>query len=162
VLRYREGEMLVFQGRPPVLPEVVLHQGRNEVAEWSLVLEIDPVAELETGPEVVCLDLDRLGQPWILRPRRKGDAMAPYRGRVEPAATPNTRVKEVLQKAGVPRSQRETVPVLDCGGEIVWLAGVRADRRFLATSASQRILRVRLLRQGTAAWGGRLDTALSP
>ncbi len=162
VLRYREGEMLVFQGRLAPLPEVVLQAGRNELTEWGLVLEICQVAELETGPEVICLDLDRLGQPWLLRPRRRGDAMAPYRGRVEPSATASTRVKEVLQKAGVPRSQRETVPVVECGGEIVWLAGVRADRRFLATPASQRILRFRLLRQGTAAWGGRLDTALSP
>lgn len=146
VRRTREGGYLVLQGRLAPLPEVELDLGRNLLPEWGLELELREVSELSRGPDQVCLDLDRLPRPWRLRPRRKGDRMAPYRGTTDPGATPGTRLKEVLAKAGVPRSQREHVPVLECGGEVAWLAGVRADRRFLATDKSRRILLVRLVR----------------
>lgn len=146
VRRLREGPYVVFQARLPELPAVELSMGRNQLADWGLGLELAVVSRLEKGPDLVCLDLERLRRPWILRPRRRGDRMAPYRGQVEPEAVPSTRVKSVLQKSGVPLSQREHVPLLECGGEVVWLAGVRADRRFLATEKSRRILLVRLVR----------------
>lgn len=146
VRRSREGGFLVFQGRLAPLPQAALSLGLNSLPEWGFELELREVDRLTRGPDELCLDLDRLPEPWILRPRRRGDRMAPYRGEVEPDARARTRVKEVLQKAGVPRSQREHVPVLECGGEVVWLAGVRADRRFLAGEKSRRILLIRLVR----------------
>jgi tRNA(Ile)-lysidine synthase len=41
-------------------------------------------------------------------------------------------VKEYFIDSKVPRMERDKVPVLACGDDIVWLAGHRRDRRFLA------------------------------
>ena len=128
------------------LPESRLTLGLNSQPDWGFDLELRELTRVEKGPDQVCLDLDRLGRPWLLRPRRKGDRLAPYRGTVEPEARPTTRLKSLLQKSGVPRSQRDHVPILECGGEIAWVAGLRPDRRYAADEKSRRILLVRLVR----------------
>ena len=137
---------MVFQGRLAPLPEVRLTMGLNSLPDWGFDLELRELTSVEKGPDQVCLDLERLGRPWLLRPRRKGDRLAPYRGTVEPEARPTTRLKSLLQKSGVPRSQRDHVPILECGGEIAWVAGLRPDRRYAADEKSRRILLVRLVR----------------
>lgn len=95
---------------------------------------------LDCGPwRVVCQAADYGGQPqgpwdfWLdrtkisaleLRARRTGDRLTP------PGRLGKT-VKKWMIEARLPRFQRDTLPILDCGGQIAAAAGLGPDRAFV-------------------------------
>jgi tRNA(Ile)-lysidine synthase len=86
----------------------------------------------------VAFDADRLPDPLLVRARRRGDRFHPFGG---PGAR---RLKAFLVDAAVPRWERSRVPIVDAGGEIIWVAGVRRGQAAPVTPASRRILEVTL------------------
>jgi tRNA(Ile)-lysidine synthase len=95
---------------------------------WSPGREADQAA----------FDADRL-PPWItVRGRRPGDRFLPWGGPGE------RRLKTFLIDAGVPRWRRARVPLLEAGGEIIWVVGLRRGRAAPITDATRRILEVTL------------------
>lgn len=66
--------------------------------------------------------LDRLaGQRLILRSRRGGERIQPDPRR------PRRELAKLLQEAGVPPWQRDTLPLLCCEGTLVWAPGIGID-----------------------------------
>ncbi len=64
------------------------------------------------------------GAGWTVRNRRSGD-------RLRPLGSPGSRkLKEILIDRGVPRWQRDRLPLLCWAGEIAWVPGVTIDHRF--------------------------------
>lgn len=62
-----------------------------------------------------------------VRNRRPGD-------RLRPLGSPGSRkLKEVLIDRGVPRWQRDRLPLLCWAGEIAWVPGIAIDHRFRLT-----------------------------
>ena len=53
-------------------------------------------------------------------------------------------MKSFLIDAGVPRWQRPRTPLVEVGGDIVWVAGVRRGRRAPVTAATTRVLELAL------------------
>jgi tRNA(Ile)-lysidine synthase len=52
---------------------------------------------------------------------------------MRPAGLGGTRsLQDLFTDRKVPREQRATVPVVECGGEIAWVAGVAVGERFIA------------------------------
>ena len=72
------------------------------------------------------LDMEKIYMGLTVRNRRPGDIFCPE------GMEGCKKVKEYFIDSKVPRMERERVPVLACGDDIVWLAGHRRDRRFLA------------------------------
>jgi len=60
-----------------------------------------------------------------VRSRRPGDYLYPA------GMDGKKKLKEMLIDLKVPRELRGRLPVVTCGGEIIWVAGIRPDRRFL-------------------------------
>ena len=79
-----------------------------------------------SGPDEAAFDAGLIKGGLRVRNRRPGDIFHPA------GMSGRKKVKELLIDLKVPRHGRETVPVLTCGEEIVWVMGIRADRRFLA------------------------------
>jgi len=72
------------------------------------------------------------------RSREPGDRMRPYGMRG------TRKVQDILVDAGVPRAERDRIPMLECGGEIVWIPGYRIARDWAVRGAQARSLRLRI------------------
>lgn len=59
------------------------------------------------------------GRELVARSRKAGDRMNPYGMRG------TRKVQDILVDAGVPRGERDRVPIVACGDEIVWIPGYR-------------------------------------
>jgi tRNA(Ile)-lysidine synthase len=61
------------------------------------------------------------GRPVTIRVRRGGERLQ------LDARRPRRSLKNLLQEAGMPPWQRERLPLIFCGGDLVWAAGVGVD-----------------------------------
>jgi tRNA(Ile)-lysidine synthase len=123
--------------RPTITTRTLVVPGVTRLDDLGLELRARLVDadgyDLPRGPRAVAFDADRLPGPLVVRARRRGDRFAPFGG-VE------GRLKEVLIAARVPRWERDSVPLVDAGGDIVWAAGVRRGRAAPVTPETRRVL----------------------
>lgn len=132
LLRVRPGETITpftYTLEVPgelAIPElaVTIRVSRQPVAAWML-----RGAPLRAG---LALPLPASGHPGrpghvTVRNRRPGD-------RLRPLGAPGSRkLKDVLIDRGVPRWQRDRLPLLCWAGEIAWVPGITIDHRFRLT-----------------------------
>lgn len=87
---------------------------------------------------VACLDAERLVFPLLVRVVRPGD-------RFHPLGAPGRRkLQDFLVDAKVPREDRARILVLESGGEIAWVMGMRIDERFKVRDSTTRVAELRL------------------
>ena len=79
-------------------------------------------------------DLDRLQLPLTLRQRRDGDRFHPF------GMQGTKKLKNLLIDAKIPRQERERVPVLVNGEEIIWVVGYRTSESFKIQAETKRWL----------------------
>lgn len=108
-------------GGDPQPPEAVVLPIPGSVAFGAWRVE----ARAGGGGEVE-LRADALGREAIVRPWREGDRMRPLG--LDGAKT----LQDLLVDRKVPRALRRSLPVVEAGGEIAWVAGVAVDERFAA------------------------------
>ncbi|HXO30658.1 MAG TPA: tRNA lysidine(34) synthetase TilS [Thermoanaerobaculia bacterium] len=105
------------------IPElaVTIRVSRQPVEAWML-----RGAPLRAGLALPLPDSGRPGRVTV-RNRRPGD-------RLRPLGAPGSRkLKDVLIDRGVPRWQRDRLPLLCWAGEIAWVPGITIDHRFRLT-----------------------------
>jgi tRNA(Ile)-lysidine synthase len=136
--------LLIITSAPPakigeyeLLPPVEL-----AIREAGLVIR---ASVEETGPDSgdgkssVALDADRVRLPLKVRARREGDYFLPLGfGRTK-------KLQDFFVDEKVPRDERDSVPLVLSGDDIVWVAGYRADERFRITKTTRRFLKLSLL-----------------
>jgi tRNA(Ile)-lysidine synthase len=88
----------------------------------------------------VAFDADTVGGPLVVRGRRRGDRFVPFGGPGE------RRLKSFLIDARIPRWRRDRVPVVEAGGRILWLGGVRRGAIGAVGAGTRRILELTLER----------------
>ncbi len=135
IWRERDGLALVPERS---LPQPALLTRASPV-EWDgLVFRLDPVGTVDVGEgrDAVMLDADRIPPSLTIRPWAAGD-------RVSPRGMSGTRkVKDLLVDAHVAAHARSRAAVVATGVDVVWVVGVRADRRFLADADTKSGLRL--------------------
>jgi tRNA(Ile)-lysidine synthase len=89
-------------------------------------------------PRRVAFDADALASPLLVRARRRGDRFRPF------GSSGERRLKAFLADAKVPRWERDSVPVIEAGGEIAWVGGLRRAALAPLTSRSRRVLELAL------------------
>lgn len=89
-------------------------------------------------PGIAQLDYDLLKAPLIVRAWRPGDFFYPLgmKGR--------KKVQDFLVDEKISRRKRRAILVLQAGGDIVWLAGLRIDDRYKVSPSTRRIALLRL------------------
>jgi tRNA(Ile)-lysidine synthase len=101
----------------PPAPVELRVPGRARFGDWELEARRDrpgDVAVTDLGPAVT------------VRAWRDGD-------RMRPAGLGGSKsLQDLFTDRKVPRALRRTLPVVEAGGEIVWVAGVAVDERFAA------------------------------
>ena len=89
-------------------------------------------------PARAAFDADLLPPRLHVRGRRRGDRFSPFGG------PDDRRLKSFMIDAGVPRWERDRVPLLEAGGDIIWVAGLRRGRAAPVGDGTRRILEVTL------------------
>jgi tRNA(Ile)-lysidine synthase len=97
----------------------------------------------DAGDSAVAVRLDGIREPLFVRNRRPGDRFSP------PGLAGRKKLQDFFVDRKVPRSERDTVPiVVDAEGRIVWVSGHAADRDFAVTDTAQAVLILRLKQLG--------------
>lgn len=119
----------------------VLPRRRREMPELSLPWHFERNVELPCGHLSFepCrgegISLERLRQgPLTLRSRRGGERLRPVCGR------PSRSLKNLLQETAVPPWQRESLPLLFCGEQLVFVPEVGIDCAYRAVPGEEGLL----------------------
>jgi tRNA(Ile)-lysidine synthase len=99
--------------------------GSARFGEWEL--------EVRSGaPGDVSVSSAALGRTVIVRAWREGDRMRPV------GLGGSKSLQDLFTDRKVPRALRRRLPVVEAGGEVVWVAGVALDERFAVPEGSER------------------------
>ncbi len=81
------------------------------------------------------IDAGRLaGAPLVVRLRQGGERLQPHPRR------PRRALKDLFQEAGIPPWRRARIPLLFCGEDLVWVAGLGTDAAYRAQGLRRGIL----------------------
>jgi len=124
----------------PLAPE-----GETAIAELGLrvlteVLPASAVPAREPANEG-WFDRDLLPGPLAVRLRRPGDRLWPV------GMEGSKKLQDILVDAKVPRAQRDRLPLVVAAEEVVWVPGLRRDRRFRPNAATRTVVRVVVVRE---------------
>jgi tRNA(Ile)-lysidine synthase len=78
--------------------------------------------------DIICLDLDKITAPLVVRNFRKGDRIR-LKG-----MTGRKKVKDFFIDEKIPRQVRKNIPLLVSGEEVLWIVGYRVAEHVLADS----------------------------
>ncbi|MEL6446238.1 MAG: tRNA lysidine(34) synthetase TilS [Bacteroidota bacterium] len=146
---WREREALRFIGHDPrgtwVPVELAYPGARVETVEpargtfSATLLDAAPAAETlrDEAPGTVTLDADAVPFPLTVRPWQPGDRMQPL------GMNGHQAVSDLLTNAKVSSALRAGWPVVESGGRIVWVAGLRIAEHARVTSRTTRAVRLR-------------------
>jgi tRNA(Ile)-lysidine synthase len=102
-------------GPPP--PVELTVPGHARFGQWDVEARLDGSGDVAVA---------ELGSVVTVRAWRDGD-------RMRPAGLGGTKsLQDLFTDRKIPRALRRTLPVVEAGGEIVWVAGVAVDERFAA------------------------------
>ena len=138
------GDRIRVGARPgPALPPRALAvPGRVELPEIGRALEarLLPAAgyAVPRATDRVAFDAGRLPRTLLVRSRRRGDRLIAFGGG-------ERRLKSLMIDAGIPRWDRNRLPLIEAGGQILWVAGVRRAAGAPITAESQEVVEIRLL-----------------
>ncbi len=141
----REYALLVITSEEPVrldacdlpVPGEAVLVGANLVVRAAVDGEADAACD---GRACFLVDADRVHLPLLVRPRKQGDVFYPAGfGR-------RKKIQDLLVDLKVPRDERDRVPLVVSGNDIVWVAGFRGDERFRATGHTKKIIRLGIVK----------------
>jgi tRNA(Ile)-lysidine synthase len=104
---------------PPPDPVTLPIPGQVRFGSWQIEATL-------SAPGDVAVSASALGGSAMVRAWREGDRMRPVG--LEGTKT----LQDLFTDRKVPRALRRTLPVVEAGGRIVWVAGVALDERFAA------------------------------
>jgi len=84
----------------------------------------------------VLFDVDKLNFPLIVRPRKEGDFFYPH------GFGKKKKLQDFFVDEKVPRDERDAIPLIVSGEDIVWVAGYRGDERFKVTDETKKVLKL--------------------
>jgi len=143
------GRLRLARRRAPVLaPRPLPVPGRVELPEIGRAIEAREVTAagyvVPRDATVVAFDAAALPRPLAVRSRRPGDRFRPF------GAPGARKLKAFLIDARVPRWERDRLPVVQAGSEIVWVAGLRRGALAPVTPETRQVVEL-ALRPLTAA-----------
>lgn len=93
------------------------------------------------GKNMAVFDADKTGTAFTVRPREKGDCFYPE------GFGKRKKLQDFFVDMKVPRDERDAIPLILSGNDIVWIAGYRGDERFKATEGTKRFLKLEFNRK---------------
>jgi tRNA(Ile)-lysidine synthase len=127
-LRFVVGDQQPEAAPPPITLEI---PGEAEFGDWEVHARMERVAQAAGGGFLpargdALLSPESIETPLTIRAWRHGD-------RMQPAGLDGTKtLQDVFTDNKVPREERERIPVVECEGRIVWVAGLAIGEDFRA------------------------------
>lgn len=87
----------------------------------TITVDSTKTASFATDSCSVCLDPARVPFPWLVRTFKPGDRMVPF------GMSGRKKVKDIFIDRKIPHSGRRRIPLLFCGDDLIWVAGVCAS-----------------------------------
>ncbi len=109
------------------------HLHIQDAPHWNL----DAIAN-NCNPLVAWMDADVLGDAALLRTRQRGDIFQPQGMRHT-----TVRLSDLLINVKIPRPWRDYVPLVEAGGHILWVVGVRLSEAALVRPDTRRVVYLR-------------------
>ncbi len=127
------GNLRFALGAPPTAPaaQTLPVPGAVRFGSWLVRADACPVQRRDGA-----LDADVLVGRLTVRGWRDGDRMAPL-------GLGGTRtLHDLFIDRKLPRERRQSLPVVECGGEIAWVPGIATSERFRITRTTTRAVRL--------------------
>lgn len=102
----------------------------------SLSITWSPVTDFPTNSVSICCDPAVTPLPWLVRTFRPGDRITPF------GMTGRKKVKDVFIDKKIPSSERSRIPLLMCGTDLLWIAGVCSSELCRCDSSHAALLHV--------------------
>lgn len=96
-------------------------QGVREHAEFKTLAIFDP---------------EKMIFPLFVRPRKRGDFFCPL------GFGKKKKLQDFFVDEKVPRDERDAIPLIVSGEDIVWVVGYRGDERFRVTDETKKVLKL--------------------
>lgn len=122
----RAYDRMVLTRKCAALPEtdlelIIAGPGRYQLP-WggAIMVEFATPAALSADPAMMYCDPFKSPFPWLVRTFRPGDRMVPF------GMSGRKKVKDIFIDRKIPLAERSHTPLLLCGDELIWVAGVCA------------------------------------
>ncbi len=102
----------------------------------SIMVESSGAADFPPDSGTLHLDLAETPFPWLVRTFRPGDRMTPF------GMSGRKKVKDIFIDRKIPLSERKRIPLLFCGDDLIWIAGVCASELCRIDTPSAATVRV--------------------
>jgi tRNA(Ile)-lysidine synthase len=114
--------------------------GRVELAEIGRSFNCDFAEQLDktAGPRIAYVDYAALGKDLIVRSKLPGDRFVPL------GIAGTKKLQDFFVDEKVRAEARDEVPIVESGGRIIWVGGLRLDERAKVTEKTKKIVRLEL------------------
>ncbi|MBE7176580.1 MAG: tRNA lysidine(34) synthetase TilS, partial [Mucilaginibacter polytrichastri] len=112
----------------------LFERDQQEISDASFTLKKYAAADFSAEKKQVCIDPDKLIFPLTVRSWQPGDRFFPagMRG--------SKKISDLFTDLKFSGVKKASVPLLFNGdGQLIWVCGLRADRRFLAGAGSEKV-----------------------
>lgn len=106
----------------------------------SIKLEATGTATFSEDSGTCCLDIEKAPFPWLVRTFRPGDRMVPF------GMSGKKKVKNLFIDRKIPLSERKRLPLLFCGDDLIWIAGVCTSELTRITEGTHTLVKATFLR----------------
>ena len=134
------GEVEDFQ-HELIIPGLTYIPETGETISAELVDEGTNALPEKLQADEAMIDLDKVSLPLTVRNRKQGEVFRPI------GCGGSKKLKKFLIDSKVLRFERDRLPILvTADDQVVWIAGLRADQRWLITPETKRALKLKLIR----------------
>lgn len=102
---------------------------------------LDKVEDLGDGRYSMTFDAERTGRHLLIRPREKGDFFYPL------GLGKRKKLQDFFVDEKIPRDERDSIPLVLSGNDIIGIVGFRVDERFKVTEKTRSFLRLEVQRR---------------
>jgi len=138
--------LLTTRERIELLPRYLEVPGEVRLEEINAAVRVGVSSAVEDygdGRTRAVFDLDRINHPLRIRKRREGDFFYP-----DGMGNRRKKLQDFFVDEKIPREERDSIPIIVSGDQIVWVAGYRMDGRFKAGDKTRRFLVIEFIRDG--------------
>lgn len=139
IVFYKDRSRGVFKHIKPPKPfrDEILINKSYDLEKYYFSSEFVDEAKFEKNPNIEFIDADLTGEKLIMRNWRDGDWFFPF------GMQGKKKVSDFFIDEKIPIFRKNSIPILESDGKIVWVCGLRLDDRFKITDSTKRILKLK-------------------
>ena len=108
----------------------------KEIDKWitAEVKNAEDVAMTEKNPNIHFFDIAKTGKKLYVRNRKNGDYFYPT------GMDGKRKIKDFFSDLKLERKERDEIPIITNGEEIVWIVGLRSSKKFLKDKSTKEVI----------------------